>query len=68
VKEHVVCVICIKCIEVLYISIEVCYIGDEYEESYECLSGMAERSFMFLYCIWIILGMYIFVLYMNCTS
>jgi hypothetical protein len=42
--------------------------GDEYEASQECLSGLAEKSFMFLYCILIILAMYIFVLYMHCTS
>jgi hypothetical protein len=49
VKEHVlyVCVICIKFIEVLYISVEVWYMGDEYEESYECLFVLAERSSMF---------------------
>jgi hypothetical protein len=42
--------------------------GDELEESQECLSGLAERSCMFLYCICIILAMYIFILYMNYTS
>jgi hypothetical protein len=36
------------------------HIGDEYEESQKCLSGLAERSCIFLYCIWIILAMYIF--------
>ena len=58
VKECVVCVICITRIEVLYISVEVWYLGDEYEESYECLFVLAEISCMFLYCIWIILAMY----------
>jgi hypothetical protein len=67
-KERVVCVIYIKCIEVLYISVEVWYMGDEYEESQGCLSGLAERSCVFLYHKWIILAMYIFVLYMHCTS
>jgi hypothetical protein len=46
-----VCVINIKCVEVLYISVEVWHMEDEYEESYECLSVLAERSCMFLYCI-----------------
>jgi hypothetical protein len=32
-KERVICVIYIKCIEVFYISIEVWYMGDEYEGS-----------------------------------
>jgi hypothetical protein len=45
---------------VFYISVDVWYMGDEYEESQECLSGQAERSCMFLYCIWVILAMYIF--------
>jgi hypothetical protein len=60
VKERVVYVIYIKCIEVFYISVDVWYMGDEYEESQKCLSELAERSCLFLYCIWIILGMYIF--------
>jgi hypothetical protein len=59
-KECAVCVIYIKCIEVFYISVEVWYMGDECEESQECLPGLAGRSCMFLYCIWIILAMYVF--------
>jgi hypothetical protein len=47
VKERVVCVIYIKCIKVLYISVDVWCMGDEYEESQKCLSGLAERSCMF---------------------
>ena len=34
--------------------------GNEYEVSYECLSVLAERSCMFLYCTGIIIVMYIF--------
>jgi len=34
--------------------------GNKYEKSYECLSVLTERSFIFLYFIWIILVMYIF--------
>jgi hypothetical protein len=58
----------IKCIEVVYISTEVWYTGDEYEVSQECLSGLAERSCMFLHRIWMIVAMYILILYMHCTS
>jgi len=50
VKEHVVWVIVIK--SVLYNFVVVWYMGDEYEESYECLSVLSERRGMFLYCIW----------------
>jgi hypothetical protein len=39
--------------------------GDEYEESQECLSGLAERSCMFLYCIRIILATYISTVYLE---
>jgi len=63
VKEHGMSAICIKCIEVLHISVEVWYMGDEYEESYECLLVSTERNCMFLYCIWIILFMHTFILY-----
>jgi hypothetical protein len=41
----------IKYVEVLYISIKVWYMEDEYEESYECLPVLVERSCMSLYCI-----------------
>ena len=44
--------------------------GDEYEDSYKCLSRIAEISCMVLYCIWIILCTFlycicIFILYMK---
>jgi len=41
VKEHVVCVISIKC--VVYDFVMVRYMDDEYEKSYECLSVLSER-------------------------
>jgi len=50
VKEHVERVIFIK--RVLYNFVVVWYMGDEYEESYECLSVLSEKRCMFLYCIW----------------
>jgi len=46
VKEHVVCVIFIKI--VLYNFVVVWYVGDEYEESYKCLSVLSERRCKFL--------------------
>jgi len=52
VNEHVVCVISIKC--VLYNFVVVQHMGDEYEESYECLSVLSKRRCMFLYCTWIV--------------
>jgi len=36
--------------------------GNKCELSYECLSVLAERSCMFLYCILIVIVMYIFIL------
>jgi hypothetical protein len=48
VQERAVCVIFIKCIEVFYISVDVWYVGDEYEESQKCLSGLAERSMFYI--------------------
>jgi type III secretory pathway component EscT len=53
----------IKCVEVLYISVEIWYMDNEYEESYECLSILAEWSCMFLYCILIILTIYSYIAY-----
>ena len=58
----------IKYMEVLVISVKVRCMGDKYEDSYECLFRIVEISCMFLYCIGIILAMYIFILYMNCIS
>ena len=54
VKEHVVCVICIKCTEVLYISVEVWYMGDEYEESYEHLFVLQQE----VVCFYIVYELY----------
>jgi len=41
---------------------------NEYEESYECLSVLTERSCVILYCICIITVTYISILYKNCIS
>jgi len=51
VKVCIVCVIYIKGMEVLDISVKVGCMSDEYEDSYECIFRMAEISCMFLYCI-----------------
>ena len=61
-KENVACVISIKCVP--YNFVVVWYVGDEYEESHECLSVLSERRCMFL---WIVIAMYVFILYMNYT-
>jgi hypothetical protein len=63
VKEYVLWVIVVK--SVLYNFVVVWYMGDEYEESYECLSVLPERRCMFLYCIWNVTDQYVFILYMN---
>ena len=55
-KEHVVCVIYIKCVKVLDISVKVQCMDDECEDLYECLFRFTRNK------------LYVFVLYMNYTS
>jgi hypothetical protein len=52
VKELVLCVIYPKCVEVPYVSVVLRYMGDENEESYECLFILAERRCKFFYIVY----------------